>query len=213
MVAMGVIKSWILSLPIWFLVPAGVFLACALIVAIMITMAMLKPTPRAGSACTLPNGMAITHWQQSETDFLYSEIWGAESAYAGGRGGVGELRFVPGAVIVDAGANIGMFSLYAAARCGGDATIYAFEPIPSTHGVLAANAAAANKGAFSDFFKPRRGAHLAIKTFNVGLSDKAADVVFEHHPNFSVWSTTDANFAKQRIDRIAGDLPRATQCV
>ena len=205
--------AWLQSLPLWVLIPACLVLAGVLLVAAMIAAEMLKPTPRVGSACMLPNGMAITHWQQSETDFLYSEIWGAESAYAGGRGGGGALRFAPGAVIVDAGANIGMFSLYAAARCGGHATIYAFEPIPSTHGVLAANAAAANAGAFGAVFQPRRGARLAIKAFNVGLSDTAADVVFEHHPNFSVWSTTDADFAKQRIDRIAGDLPRATQCV
>ena len=79
--------------------------------------------------------------------------------------------------------------------------------------MLAANAAAANRGEFGAVFQPYRGARLDVRAFNVGLSDAPANVVFEHHPNFSVWSTADADFAKQRIDRIAGDLPRATSCV
>jgi hypothetical protein len=204
---------WLRSLPLWVVLPLSAAAAAAAAAAALVARELAKPTPRAGSAATLPNGMRITHWQAAETDFLYGEIWGAESAYAGGRGGAAALRFAPGAVVVDAGANIGMFSLYAAARCSGDARIFAFEPIPSTYGVLAANAAAANRGDFGAVFKPYKGARLAVRAFNVGLSDAPAEVVFEHHPNFSVWSTTDATFAKQRIDRIAGDLPRATSCV
>jgi FkbM family methyltransferase len=207
-------QAYAQTLPVWvWAAPLAALGVAAAGVAALIIVELSKPTPRGGSATTLPNGMRITHWQQSETQFLYDEIWGAESAYAGGRGGAAALRFAPGAVIVDAGANIGMFSLYAAARCGGDVRIFAFEPIPSTFGVLAANAAAANRGEFGAVFRPFKGAKVAIKAFNCGLSDKAADVVFEHHPNFSVWSTTDAKFAQQRIDRIAGDLPRATACV
>ena len=207
-------QAYTQALPLWvWAAPLAAIVLAVAGAAALIIAELSKPTPRSGSATTLPNGMRITHWQQAETQFLYDEIWGAESAYAGGRGGAAALRFAPGAVIVDAGANIGMFSLYAAARCGGDVRIFAFEPIPSTFGVLAANAAAANRGEFGAVFRPFKGAKAAIKAFNCGLSDKPADVVFEHHPNFSVWSTTDAKFAQQRIDRIAGDLPRATACV
>jgi FkbM family methyltransferase len=190
---------------------AALFLVFLLVAALTLAAcrALAAPPPRGGSAVTLPNGMRITHWQQLETDFLYKEIWGEASAY----GKPGDVAFKRGAVIVDAGANIGMFSLYAAARCGGDATIYAFEPIPSTHAVLAANAAAASAGEYAAQFKPAAGARLAIKPFNLGLSDEAGEVVFEHHPNLSIWSTTDADFAQKRLERVAGDLPRATSCV
>ena len=184
---------------------AGVAGAALLCVVALIFFELRKPTPRSGTPCTLPNGMRVHQWQSSETDFLYKEIWGDESAY-----GKAMIVFEPGATIVDAGANVGMFSLYAAARCRGDATIYAFEPIPSTHAVLVANAASANAGAYASVFKPKPGAKLSIKAFNVGLSDAPADVVFDHHPNFSVWSTQDAHFGKARLDRIADDLPRAT---
>lgn len=160
-----------------------------------------KPPPAGGSPYVLPNGLTITHWQAAETDFLFEEIWGSETAYA--RGG---LVFRPGAVILDAGANIGMFSLFAAARCGGAARIIAFEPIPSTHAVLKANADAANAGAHAKVFG---GARVAIEALNVGLSDAPADAVFHHHPHFSVWSTADGGFAEARLARIEADMPRA----
>ena len=52
----------------------------------------------------------------------------------------GLIKFNKGDTIVDAGANIGMFSMWALRECGGDARILSFEPIPTTYGCLAANA-------------------------------------------------------------------------
>jgi FkbM family methyltransferase len=184
----------------------GVVVALGGAIVLLLWTELRKPTPRTGTPVTLPNGMRIQQWQKSETDFLYEEIWGRESAYSK----EDKIVFEPGATIVDAGANIGMFSLYAAARCKGDAAIYAFEPIDTTYAVLRANAEAATNGAFEETFRPGPKASLKITAINKGLSDKPADVVFEHHPNFSVWSTQDAKFAVERLDRIAEDLPRAT---
>jgi FkbM family methyltransferase len=45
----------------------------------------------------------------------------------------------PGNIIFDVGANIGLFSLYAARVCGLDAKIYAFEPVPAIFEVLRRN--------------------------------------------------------------------------
>ena len=126
---------------------------------------------------------------------MYTEIWGSESAYS--RGG---LIFRPGALILDVGANIGMFSLFSGERCGGNAHIVSFEPIPTTFSVLEANAKAASA---------RSGGSLKITALNVGLSAAPASVTFEHHPHFSVWSTSDAAFAEQRLRRIIDDIPRA----
>lgn len=67
-----------------------------------------KPPPSGGTPYSLKNGMTIQHWQASETDFLYEEIWGKESAYKHPA-----LAYRKGATIIDAGANIGMFTLYA----------------------------------------------------------------------------------------------------
>ena len=165
-----------------------------LVLAVLTWLELSKPPPTGGTPYTLPNGLEIFHWQEGETRFLYTEIWGAESAYSRG-----DLIFRPGAVILDAGANIGMFSLFAAAQCQHSATIVSFEPIPSTHSVLSANAAAASK----------RSAGLDWRALNVGLSDAPLATHFEHHPHFSVWSTQTKSFAEERLRRIEEDIPRA----
>jgi FkbM family methyltransferase len=103
-------------------------------------------------------------------------------------------------LILDVGANIGMFSLFAGERCGGDARIVSFEPIPSTHSVLQANA---------ELALARSGGKVRIQALNVGLSSHPAAVTFEHHPHFTVWSTNDAAFAEARLARIIDDMPRA----
>lgn len=151
---------------------------------------------------TLPNGMRIQHWQKIETDYLYKEIFGEHSVYAKGN----LIDFRPGAVIVDAGANIGLFTLFAARQCRGDAEVFAFEPIPATFSVLAANAAAAQRGDFAAAMGAQSGASLTIHAINRGLSDTADEVIFQHHPNFTMWSTQDAEFARQRLDRFVTDV-------
>jgi len=190
------------------LVGLGVIGVVLALLAAYVVSELSKPPPSGGTQFTLPNGMRIQHWQRSETEFLYNEIFGAESAY-GDRDAANSIRFEPGATIVDAGANIGMFTLFAAQQCRGDARIFSFEPIPTTYSVLRANAEAANRGDYAAQFKPAHGARLAITPLNLGLSDAPADVVFEHHPHFSVWSTQDASFARTRLQRIKDDMPRA----
>lgn len=173
-------------------------------VIVFVYLELSKPPPNGGTPYVLPNKMKIQHWQKSETDFLFTEIWGKESAYS--RGGI---AFPEGATIIDAGANIGMFTLFAASRCKGDANIISFEPIPTTHSVLSSNAELAQNGQFDDVFGTKPGKRVNIEVRNSGLSDTPADVVFEHHPHFSVWSTQDAKFADQRLQRITDDIPRS----
>ncbi len=107
-----------------------------------------------------------------------------------------------------------MFSLYAIARCGGSATVHSFEPIPSTHSVLAANCNSALSGSLDAVLKrdaPKSAPPLRWKAHNVGLSDTTSHPTFAHHPHFSVWSTADEGFAAARLKRILADLPRATK--
>lgn len=187
----------------------GLLALLILLVVAFLVVEIMKPPPTGGTPYTLPNGMRISHWQASETDFLYSEIWGAENAY-GAAGGGAPLIFRPGALILDAGANIGMFSLFAAARCGGHARVVSFEPIPSTFSVLAANARAAVAGEFDAVLRAGGGGGgpLVMEPQNVGLSGAPLDTHFEHHPHFTVWSTQDAAFADARLTRITEDMPR-----
>lgn len=181
-------------MPSVLLIFVGFVLALVILACIWLWFELSKGPPTGGTPYTLPNGLEIVHWQEDETKFLYDEIWGKESAYS--RGG---LIFRPDAVILDAGANIGMFSLFAAHRCKHSARILSFEPIPSTFSVLDANARKASAAQSLLHWTP----------LNVGLSDKPEDALFEHHPHFSVWSTRDKAFADARLERIEADIPRA----
>lgn len=48
-------------------------------------------------------------------------------------------RMTPGAVFVDVGANIGLYSLHAAKRIGFEGRVIAFEPTPETHDLFVEN--------------------------------------------------------------------------
>ena len=99
--------------------------------------AYVVPTVRqrllASSRCyRLPNGIPVLHHSKSETDFQFQEIF-EDRAYL--RHG---LRIQDGDCIFDAGANIGMFALWAHVHCPA-ARVYAFEPNPELFALLSAN--------------------------------------------------------------------------
>ena len=101
-----------------------------------------------------------------ETRYLYDEIF-VQQVYL--RDGI-VLR--PGATVLDVGANIGMFSLFVNAVCP-DATIHAFEPVPSVADLLRRNVA--------EFGVP-------ATVHAVGLSRAAGEVSFTYYPGYSMMS-------------------------
>nr|WP_246381660.1 non-ribosomal peptide synthetase [Micromonospora jinlongensis] len=101
-----------------------------------------------------------------ETRYLYDEIF-VQQVYL--RDGI-VLR--PGATVLDVGANIGMFSLFVNAVCP-DATIHAFEPVPSVADLLRRNVA--------EFDVP-------ATVHAVGLSRAAGEVSFTYYPGYSMMS-------------------------
>jgi hypothetical protein len=85
-------------------------------------------------------------------------------------------------VIFDCGANIGLFTLWAALRCP-NATIYAFEPIPQIFYTMTRNIARYN---FSN----------RVQAYNIGLGELPAnggahdqEVDFRFYPELSSMST------------------------
>jgi FkbH-like protein/FkbM family methyltransferase/non-ribosomal peptide synthase protein (TIGR01720 family) len=131
----------------------------------------------------LPNGLEVAHLNRDETEHLYRELF-VNRAYL--RHGV-TLR--DGAVIVDAGANIGMFSLFASLACRRP-RILAFEPSPTVANLLRANAVLHD---------------LDLKVFECGLADRNGEATFTYYQNFSVVSgfeadeTEDAAFLRDAI--------------
>jgi len=113
-----------------------------------------------------------------ETRFLHDEIFVAEIYLQGG------VVLRQDAVIFDVGANIGLFTMFAAARCP-SACVYSFEPVPDVFSVLRHNTEVRGIGA-----------HL----FEVGLSDRDQEMTFNYYPEISLMSCRSeyANFANER---------------
>ena len=124
----------------------------------------------------LPNGMVIAAINRGETEFLYKEIF-EEASYL--RNGI---RLDAGSCIFDIGANIGMFTLFAAEVCK-KAVIYAFEPVPPVFDVLRAN---------TTLFD------LDVRLFQCGLSSDSKLETFTYYPHCSIISGRFADPVKER---------------
>ena len=122
--------------------------------------------PRRTSEITLAGGMKIFYANRQEVEFLWDEMPGYF------RHGIA-IR--AGDTVFDVGANIGLFSLYASQASHHQATIFAFEPIPSTFEILRRNI-------------ERHRLHN-IHAFPFGLSLKARTASFAEYPNCTGWCT------------------------
>ncbi|MFE9485391.1 amino acid adenylation domain-containing protein [Streptomyces sp. NPDC006641] len=101
-----------------------------------------------------------------ETRYLFDEIF-VQRTYL--RGGI-TLR--EDAVVLDVGANIGMFARFVDATCPG-ARILAFEPLPEPYTLLQKNT---------------QGRRSRIELFPVGLSDREGTASFTVYPGYSMMS-------------------------
>lgn len=101
-----------------------------------------------------------------ETRYLFDEIFTRRTYLRGG------VTLREDAVVLDVGANIGMFSLFAS-ELAPRGTIYAFEPVASVFDVLRRNLA--------DYAVPAR-------LFDHGLSDVEREVSFTCYPGYSMMS-------------------------
>jgi len=76
------------------------------------------------------------------------------------------IFILPGDIVFDVGANIGVFTLCAAQH---GAEVYAYEPIPATFGLLQQNI-------------HLHGYDKTAQAINIGLSDRAEDKIMFHYP-------------------------------
>jgi amino acid adenylation domain-containing protein/FkbM family methyltransferase len=119
---------------------------------------------RADRPAVLPETLAGVN--QHETRYLYDEIF-VQQVYQ--RGGI-TLR--DGGVILDVGANIGMFALFALSACP-SSRVLAFEPLPAAFQRLQENLAPF---------------HGSVTLLPYGLSDTERDETFAFYPGYSMMS-------------------------
>ena len=116
----------------------------------------------------LPNGSMFHYYNKLEMLYLYEEI------FTNGEYQNDLIDYQDGSVVVDVGANIGLFIHYLTQTCK-NTKIYSIEPIPDLMDVLAKNAELV-------------GDH-EIYLFNFGLSNESGTAVFHFLPNCTARST------------------------
>ena len=124
----------------------------------------------------LPNGMTVIHQNQSETYFMYREVFEEDSYLAP------EITLPRGACVFDVGANIGLFSLQVG-QVVEDATVYAFEPIPATYDCLRLNA---------ELYP------ADVRAFHCGVSSENGEAAFTYYPHVSLISGRYADAGEER---------------
>ncbi len=125
---------------------------------------------------TLPDGSTVAQLNKNETSYIYKEIFLLQAYLRHG------IKIQDGDCILDAGANIGLFTVFAS-RLARDLRIVSFEPNPSAYACLKANADAWGSG---------------VKCLPMGLSseNKTAELTF--FEGFSLLSGFYADEATER---------------
>jgi FkbM family methyltransferase len=113
----------------------------------------------------LPNGLTVKHTHMLETIHLYQDIFVLRVYLQHG------ITLPEHSVVIDGGANIGMFSLFVLENCP-TASIHAFEPAPRTFEVLKANLSSRGK----------------VVLNNCGLGSQSAQELFTYMPGATMAS-------------------------
>ncbi|MDW9382508.1 MupA/Atu3671 family FMN-dependent luciferase-like monooxygenase [Chryseobacterium sp. JV558] len=111
----------------------------------------------------LPNGLSVDHYNAHTTNLMYKEVFIDNDYIKHG------IILNEGSCVIDAGSNIGLFSLMIHSRFK-NINIFAFEPIPTTFERLQNN--------FENY-------GIKGRAYNKGLSSKNETVQFTHYPNMS----------------------------
>jgi FkbM family methyltransferase len=133
----------------------------------------MPPDPALASTFRAPDGLELLQHNPRETRFVYKEIFEDRIYLRHG------IALGPGAVVVDVGANIGLFTMFVK-ETRPDSRVIAIEPCPPVFALLDANTA-------------RYGA--AVQALNCGIAASDGDAVFTHYPDYSIMGGFHADAA------------------
>jgi natural product biosynthesis luciferase-like monooxygenase protein/non-ribosomal peptide synthase protein (TIGR01720 family)/FkbM family methyltransferase len=114
----------------------------------------------------MENGVSIYAYNRSEVKMLYTEVFDLKTYYKNG------ISIPANATIVDIGANVGSFSIFSMLTFE-NPTIYSFEPLAPIFSLLEKNVSLYEGN---------------VKVFNVGISDREEEAVFDFYPYATVLS-------------------------
>ena len=128
------------------------------------------------SVSVLPDGAPVAHLNKNETDYIYNEIFVLQAYLRHG------IMLNDGAFVLDVGANIGMFTVFAN-RVAKDLRMISFEPNPAAFACLQANAAVWG---------------TAVKCLPIGLSSTSNSAELTFFEGMSLLSGFYADAATER---------------
>ena len=171
---------------------SAIQVAVAALVVVLIALYRRKwPKRHKHERFTLPNGEEIYHISKAESELLYRELFDGQ-CYRLPQGHPDQdwmtIELAPHDTVVDVGANIGLFALWAKWHPSTKAKVrvLSFECVPSTFAVLEKNATLHSTAA------------CRLESFPVGLSDAERSATVLHHVNFSIWSSGKAEMDEAR---------------
>ena len=134
----------------------------------------------------LPDGAPVAHLNRNETDYIYNEIFVLQAYLRHG------VTINDGDCIIDAGSNIGMFTVFAS-RLARNLRITSFEPNPSAYACLKANAEAWGSG---------------VKCLPLGLSseNRTADLTFFEGLSLLSGIYADAEVEREMVKKYVFNL-------
>lgn len=142
----------------------------------MVPEADSSPAERAPRSRRLPNGLTVSYYSEAELQHFYHDIFEQRSYLRGG------LTIADGACVFDVGANIGLFTLFAAQQ-GRGVKVYCFEPAPPLFALLQDNV---------------RQNQIDAQLFNFGLASREETAQFTYYPQSSGMSSFYANLEEER---------------
>jgi FkbM family methyltransferase len=147
----------------------------------------VEEAPGGRKLLVFPDGFrCCTHTSVEETEFIYNEVVVRQDYLPGGR------TLVDAACILDVGANIGVFTLFAAFR-NPRAVIHAFEPIRETCEVLQLNV------------ELNRLAGVRVHNCAVGARNEEKRS-FTYYPNMAGNSTAAPELKRNQMRVLEGQL-------
>lgn len=130
----------------------------------------------AKSLHVLPDGSVVAHLNKNETDYIYQEIFVLQAYIRHG------ITIRDGDCILDAGSNIGMFTVFAN-RLARDLRMVCFEPNPTVYECVKANAAA-------------YGTNVTVLPVGVSKAEGTAEMTF-----FEGFSLLSGFYADEAVER------------
>jgi FkbM family methyltransferase len=124
----------------------------------------------------LPNNLEIVYQSKAEADYFYEDIFKNQVYLKHG------ITLRDHACIFDAGANIGLFTLFVGQQCQ-NPTIYAFEPAPPLFEILRLN---------TNLYE------VNVKLFNFGISNETKTATFTFYPSSSGMSSFYADKEEEK---------------